>query len=605
MLDFNQKFLDFVENLEEGIWMIDQNAKTIYANSYIANMLGYTKHEMLGKHLFYFMDAPAVESAKKYLRRRAEGIIENHDFEFTCKTGEKVLTNLNTYPLLDRDGIYNGSIAAITNLTERKKLEEIAHQLEVKFKAVFDYASIGLAILNNDLQIIDANKKMCDNLQYSKAELLNISIEEIVSPEYKDEVLRNKEGLVKGTSSAFQTEYKFIRKDGSFGWGITNFFIVKEDQSLLTQIIFTLRDITEKKNLEHEIFNREAIFKSVFEYSSAAIIVFDRELRNLYVNPVAFDIVGRKREAVLNKRHMSEGLPNLPDFYQKWEKRVLDAFSSGKSNQFADVDQIGGKCINSESSTMPIRDQEDNVFAVAVIFRDVTKRKQLEKEIIENEKFAAMGQTAAHLSHEIRAPLASISMNMDLLSKSLKLNNTEFKSFKLINEEIERLTELVQNILDFSREFYLHKINFDIRETLNKVCTLLKPNFKEKAIEFENKVESQLIIGDADKIEAVLIDVIKNSIEAIDKKGKIKIYSHSKAAENIFELFIEDSGRGVDNVLKIFDPFYTTKTRGTGLGLSIAKIIIEKHGGTIQLVSSRPGLTIFQINLPINEKANE
>ena len=140
---------------------------------------------------------------------------------------------------------------------------------------------------------------------------------------------------------------------------------------------------------------------------------------------------------------------------------------------------------------------------------------------------------------------------------------------------------------------------------MNKVSALLKPNFKQKNIEFINKVESQIIIGDADKIEAALLDVIKNSFEAIDKKGTIKIYSHSKAAENILELFIEDSGCGVDNIPKLFDPFYTTKTRGTGLGLPIAKIIIEKHGGTINLVSSRPGLTIFQINLPINEKAGQ
>ena len=124
------------------------------------------------------------------------------------------------------------------------------------------------------------------------------------------------------------------------------------------------------------------------------------------------------------------------------------------------------KHIASESTTTPIRDSDGNIFAVAIIFRDVTARKKMEKELLEKEKFAALGQMAAHLSHEIRSPLASISMNMDLLSKSLKLNNTESKSFKLINGEIERLTELLQDTLDFSKEFYLNKINFDIRETL-------------------------------------------------------------------------------------------------------------------------------------------
>ena len=265
--------------------MIDQNANTIYANSYMANMLGYTKDEMNGKHLFFFMDEPAIELAKKYLQRRAEGITENHTFEFTHKTGEKVFTTLNTYPLLDSNGKYNGSIAAITNITERKKLEEIAKQLEVKFKAVFDYASIGLAILTNELQIIDANKKMCEKLQYSKAELLNLNLAEIVAPEYKHELKGNIDNLINGTSSAFVAEYKFIRKDSSIGWGITNFFIVNERTNSEVQIIFTLRDITKQKILEDEIFKREALFKGVLENSSAAITIWDKELRNIYANP--------------------------------------------------------------------------------------------------------------------------------------------------------------------------------------------------------------------------------------------------------------------------------------------------------------------------------
>jgi len=613
MLFLDQKFLEFIENLNEGIWIIDADANTTFVNTRMAEMLGYTPNEMIGKHLFYFMDEAMVESAKNNLQRRAQGLRENLRFEFKHKNGREVITSLNTYPLMQNDGKYNGALAAITDITERKDLGKIVHQLEIKFKSIFDYASIGLAILSKDMQILDANDNFCEKLQYSKDEILNIGLLSIILPENKSEVLDNIDKLIDGTSDAFMAEYKFIRKKGSIGWGFTNYFAVKEGKNKEIKIIFSLRDITEKKNIEYELIKSEALFRNVLEHSDAAITICDRELRSLYANSSAFDQFGKKREAVPPRRHMCEGLPNLSGYYEKWEKRVLDCFSSGIAYQYSDVDQIGSNSISSESYTNPIRDEKGNIFAVAIFFRDVTKRKQIEKESHEQEKFAVLGKMAAHLSHEIRSPLASISMNVDLLSKNLKLGERQQKSFEIIDEEIKRLNHLLKEILSFSGEFHLNKMNFDIKEAIENIYSIFKASFKCKNIKFVNSVNSQIIHADADKIKSVFICLIENSMEAIDNNGDIKVYSHCISNDNIFELFndnifeffIKDSGCGLENNAKLFDPFYTTKEKGTGLGLPIAKNIIEKHGGTINLVSSRPGETIFKINLPINEKNNQ
>ena len=613
MLFLDQKYLEFIENLNEGIWIIDADANTTFVNTRMAEMLGYTPNEMIGKHLFYFMDEAVVESAKNNLQRRVQGLRENLRFEFKHKNGRKVITSLNTYPLLHNDGKYNGALAAITDITERKDLGKIVHQLEIKFKSIFDYASIGLAILSKDMQILDANDNFCEKLQYSKDEILNIGLLSIILPENKSELINNIDKLIDGTSDAFMAEYKFIRKNGSIGWGFTNFFAVKERENKEIKIIFSLRDITEKKNIEYELIKSEALFRGVLEHSEVAITIWDRELRNIYANPVALELFGRGRNTVPQRRLMREGAPNFPHIYEKWEKRVLDCFSSGTANQYTDVDQFGDKTVSSESYTNPVRDNKWNIFAVVIIFRDVTKQKQIEKESHEQEKFAVLGKMATHLSHEIKSPLASISMNVDLLSKNLKLGERQQKSFEIIDEEIKRLDHLLKEILSFSGEFHLNKMNFDIKEAIENIYSIFKASFKCKNIKFVNSVNSQIIHADADKIKSVFISLIENSMEAIDNNGDIKVYSHCISNNNIFELFndnifeffIKDSGCGFENNAKLFDPFYTTKEKGTGLGLPIAKNIIEKHGGTINLVSSRPGETIFKINLPINEKNNQ
>ncbi|NYB52316.1 MAG: PAS domain S-box protein [Methanobacteriaceae archaeon] len=124
LLQSEEKYRLIVENAQEGIWSIDSDAKTMFVNPCMADMLGYTVDEMLGKSLFEFMDDNAVEMAKMYLERRKNGIEEQHDFEFLCKDGEKIYTSMETSPINDDEGNFVGAIALVSNITQRKKMEE-------------------------------------------------------------------------------------------------------------------------------------------------------------------------------------------------------------------------------------------------------------------------------------------------------------------------------------------------------------------------------------------------------------------------------------------------------------------------------------------------
>ena len=604
-LEYNQKYFEFIENLMAGVWLIDANAKTVYTNSCMANMLGYTPDEMKGKHLFSFMENTAIEIAKYYLQRRSEGTLESHTFEFMHKNGEKVYTNLNTYPLLDRDGKYNGSLATITDITEKKNLEETAHQLNIKFKAIFDNASIGLVILNKNMQILNANQMFCEELGYSHDEIIDSNLLTYSLPEHKTDLRKNFDLLINDQLKSFVTEYKFFKKDSSIGWGLFNFFIVSTTNVQDTQIILALREITDKKNVEYELAKSEALFRGVLEHSTSIITIWDIKLRNIYSNPQAYNQVGKKIVQAPPFRYLNNGSSDFPEFYEKWKVRILNCFQSEVPKQYSDIDSFGGRTVISETNVIPMKDLMGKIFAVAIIFRDITKRKQIEKELQEKEKFAVLGKMSAYLSHEIKSPLTCIIMNLNLLRKSLTLDPTQIKSFEIINSEIHHLDNLLKEVTCFSRELYLNKIDFDVKVIIDRILELFKPDFKQKNITFINLVDSQFIYGDADKIEAAFITLIENSIESIDKEGTIEIYSHRKSDDNILELLIKDSGNGFEDISKLFDPFYTTKKEGTGLGLAISKNIIEKHGGTINLVSSKPGETIFQINLPIYEKSNK
>ncbi len=234
----------------------------------------------------------------------------------------------------------------------------------------------------------------------------------------------------------------------------------------------------------------------------------------------------------------------------------------------------------------------------AALDKNINERKILEAEIIRSEKFAALGKMSAVLAHEIKTPLTSIKMNVDILNQTLSLQPEDQEAFIIIGKEINRLTELVKEVLQLSRTAPLKLSNLNLKQFVDEIFHQARTNYEQKQISFINETTEIEFTADVDKLKQVFLNTIQNSVEAITKNGTIIVSSHLKG-ENLFLRF-KDDGCGIAETNNIFDPYFTTKASGTGLGLAISQKIIEQHNGTFTLISSRPGETIFDIKLPMN-----
>jgi PAS domain S-box-containing protein len=459
------------EDIQEGIWKIDKDAYTIYVNDKLANMLGYSIDEMLGKHLFSFMDKEAMIIATSKLENRKKGEREVHEFEFVHKSGKKVQTLITTSPIIDSNGVYNGAIATLLNISELKRVEDLMKRSEMKFKKIFYCAPIGTCIINPKGKLLEVNDVFLKITGYSRDEIFNVPVKELTHPDDREMNIRFAKKALEGELDEYRLEKRYLRKDGSITW----------------------------------------------------------------------------------------------------------------------VDM----------SVSVVRDTDKNILYSVVMLKDITEERKAKIELMKAERLAAIGKMSAYLSHEIKSPLSVIKMNLDLMiSKNIHTSACNM-SLSLIRKEIEHIDHLLQNVLNYSRHSSLNFVNISMREKINSIAQGINHLLAEKQIEIKNYLGDEKIFADAQKIQSLFTQLIDNSIEAIGNNGVIEFTSSVNRKDKFMDIFIKDSGCGFRSPNKVFEPFYTTKSSGTGLGLAIAKKIVNQHNGSIQLISSKPGETIFKISLPL------
>lgn len=229
------------------------------------------------------------------------------------------------------------------------------------------------------------------------------------------------------------------------------------------------------------------------------------------------------------------------------------------------------------------------------------KLKQAQEEIISKTQFATMGKIAANITHEIRNPLEAISGVLEILSDEKVLKKDGRKYLIIIQDEIHNLNDYLNEFLEFVRAEPNYSDNVQINNLIKDCFILLQPMLKKNKVkvDFNLKEDIPLCTIDINQIKRVIINLLLNSIEAIDKKAKLWISTAKK--ENSILIVIRDNGKGIyeEHLPHVFDLYFTTKKSGSGIGLALCKKIIDQHKGSIQIKSIFGEGTIVTIQLPI------
>src|SRR5215475_2657640 len=259
----------------------------------------------------------------------------------------------------------------------------------------------------------------------------------------------------------------------------------------------------------------------------------------------------------------------------------------------------------------PLVTRKFNVIGRLIMMDDITERVELEAQLSQADKLSSIGLLAAGVAHEVNTPLAVISSYTQMLAKQLKTDPQKAGLLEKITRQTFRASEIVSNLLNFSRTSGTEFGNVDVNRIVVDTLALLDHQFRTSRITVESELGDHLppIQGNTGRLQQVFLNLFLNAKDAMPAGGTLRVATSNGTGVSVS---VSDTGSGIapEHIARIYDPFFTTKTapeagqkRGTGLGLSVTYGIIQEHAGKIR-VESRPGEgTTFYLDFPLTRKA--
>jgi two-component system NtrC family sensor kinase len=605
-----KRFQKISEMGDDGIIVIDEGNRIIFANSMATELIGYLNEELLGmkftdllnvrdkKFLAEMHDQVGLDESKRLCTEMdilaADGKTKESDVCITIARPE--VGRMNTYVYL-RD------------ITERKRFERDLKASEEKYRNLFESVRHGLFISTEEGRFLDCNQALVDMLSYEdKEEFLKIDIARDLYVNPKDrrrfQKLIEKEGFVKD----FEVDFK--KKNGEIITILLTAHALKSPDGEVVGYEGLNIDISHRKTMERELREANEFLTNLIESSADGIIVTDMKGNILIFNKGTERILGYESEEVIGKMNIRELY--APGVAQEVMKKMRSPDYGGLGKLYSSrivLRNKSGEWIDGDLSASLIYGDQGNEIGSIGIFKDLRERLKMEEklretqqQLMQSEKLAAMGRLTSQIAHELNNPIYGIMNTLELLKTEIPPESKRNKILEMSLSETHRLSEMLRNMLSFSKpEEEVHR-PIDVNELLESIVLFIDKQMRESNIDIETRFAEEIpkVMGSTNQLRQVLLNIIRNAKEAMPEGGILSLETMSEDTRII--IHIEDTGIGIPKEIrdKIFEAFFTTKqeVKGVGLGLSVCYGIIKDHGGEFRVESEEGRGSTFSIILP-------
>jgi two-component system sensor histidine kinase PilS (NtrC family) len=362
---------------------------------------------------------------------------------------------------------------------------------------------------------------------------------------------------------------------------------------------------------KEDAFNQlDLLHRSIIESVDAGILTYDLQGEVKSFNRAAEEITGYRAQDVRGGR-LETLFPGIPDRLKKEEEDRLRGNGRNRFELILDRGERGKRILGFSASQLSGNSGER--IGDILIFQDLTAMRDMEREVERNKRLALIGEMSACFAHEMRNPLASISGSVQMLRRDLRLDEVDVNErlMQIILRGKDQLEALLKDFLLLARPSLDSQEEIDVNEVINDVlesihCT---PDWKEDiGVTADLSVRAR-VWGSKLEIRQAVWNLAVNALQAMTDGGRLEIGTKDiqQDGKKEVELWIQDEGCGIEekDLIRVFEPFYTTKEKGSGLGLAIVNRIVESHGGRIEVKSEAGKGTRFTVQLPSCGEGNK
>lgn len=638
-------YFDLLQQAADPVVILSDLGMIVSVNQAVETISGYHPDELIGKHFLKvnILTGNAIAIASREFLNIAAGA-KRPPFELTMldKNGTPFIVEAHARRAKNASGKTIIHVI-MREITGRKKAEEILRQEKNKAQNYLNIAGVMLLTLDKSGNVIMVNKKGCEILGYEEKEIIGKNwFTNFIPFEASAKMQSFFDKIIAGIEPLPSThENTIVTKSGDrrmFSWKNT----LIEDGEKIIGTLSSGEDITEKQAVEAQLH----LQSTALEAAANVIVITDKQGIIIWANPAFTKISGYSlKEAVgKNPKILKSGLHHEHFYADMWNTIMTGNIWHGEIVNRRKDDQL----YTEEMTITPVRNRSGEIDHFIAIKRDITERKRLEQnleqanielaantrklertlqemdnknkqlqeaqnQLIQSEKLAAVGVLSSGIAHEIKNPLAIISLSIEEFEAISDQLDDQSKSFiQMIKRAAERANNVIIELLRFARVSDLKIESVNLFDLVEGTFVLIHNSSKFKGIELKHEYEDKQITLEGDRIllEQVLFNLLVNAIDSTERGGSVTVKTYrcekfDKTNNNSYAIIeVIDTGNGIapEILPRIFEPFFTTKEqgKGTGLGLSTVYTLLKRHNGTIDVESTLGAGTKFTITLPCN-----
>jgi PAS domain S-box-containing protein len=398
-----RKYRQLIELANEGIWSIDADGVTSFVNPRMADMLGYTVEEMLGKPFFSFIDEAGIAIARRNIELRKQGISEEHGFDLIHKNGSRIHVTTGTSTITDSTGVYRGALAVVTDVTKRVKAEEELRSALAKRKDLEEIITRSPAVVflwrTTNKWNVDFVSDNIRQFGYTPEDFLSgrITYSDVVHPGDMERIKTELEEFAQKGVVEFEQEYRIVTKSGDVRWVYDRTFRRVESEGVATHHEGIIVDITDRKRAEKALEENERFMSLIFSSIQDGISILDRDMNIVRVNPAmerwyahAMPLVGKKcYDAYHSRTKVCDVCPTRQTLRTGKTAREIVPLAGPKGKTVGWLDLYSFPMLDPSSGEL---------IGVIEYVRDDTERKRAEEALRENQRLLTEAQRIGDLA---------------------------------------------------------------------------------------------------------------------------------------------------------------------------------------------------------------